>query len=374
MAPPQEEEDEDDADTRDMSPTNGDSSPSDTNTGYGTGAGDLEHRLQPTMRLPPVKETKAKKQGLGIGNISHSSLPHWNIFQQSNKSQSSVARKQNGFAASSSNLSVLSRSPSDRSLVPSAASSLGADERKRPGTSSSTKKKEKEPPSDDLTQMMNRASNYMTLAFFKIPSTVLCLSYKGRGQRNLEDVHDLVFRLPTFEYRNKTWSNLDLALQIKKDMIKALISHTGAIIGNKFSHHRPSRQHAATRLKEIANMSSLLSVHDGQTDSGASSPHDLDMWDDRPRPSFNSGRPSTLERSVSRDSSTYSLSKTKTISSSKSAMPASTPVLERPEFTGGVDDIEHRPHTHAGETGDHLIPPPMPWALEKDVSFGCCRL
>ena len=39
--------------------------------------------------------------------------------------------------------------------------------------------------------MMSRASNYMTLAYVKIPSVVLCLSYKGKGERNIEDVHDL---------------------------------------------------------------------------------------------------------------------------------------------------------------------------------------
>jgi len=33
-------------------------------------------------------------------------------------------------------------------------------------------------PSDELSQMMSRASNYMTLAYIKIPSVVLCLSYK----------------------------------------------------------------------------------------------------------------------------------------------------------------------------------------------------
>lgn len=32
--------------------------------------------------------------------------------------------------------------------------------------------------SDELSQMMSRASNYMTLAYIKIPSVVLCLSYK----------------------------------------------------------------------------------------------------------------------------------------------------------------------------------------------------
>ena len=28
----------------------------------------------------------------------------------------------------------------------------------------------------------------------KIPSVVLCLSYKGKGDRNIEDVHDFVVR------------------------------------------------------------------------------------------------------------------------------------------------------------------------------------
>lgn len=37
---------------------------------------------------------------------------------------------------------------------------------------------QQEKPSDELSQMMSRASNYMTLAYIKIPSVVLCLSYK----------------------------------------------------------------------------------------------------------------------------------------------------------------------------------------------------
>jgi hypothetical protein len=99
----------------------------------------------------------------------------------------------------------------------------------------------------------------MTLAYVKIPSMVLCLSYKGKGTRNFEDVHDLVFRMPNLEYRNKTWSNLDLALQLKKDVIRALISHAGAIVGNKISRHRPSK-HGQSRLRQIANTSAMLNT------------------------------------------------------------------------------------------------------------------
>ncbi|KAK7938060.1 uncharacterized protein PG986_014928 [Apiospora aurea] len=114
-------------------------------------------------------------------------------------------------------------------------------------------------PSDDLSKMIDRASNYMTFAYIKLPSVVLCLSYKGKGERNLEDVHDFVFRLPTIEYRNKTWSNLDLALNFKSRVIKALISHTGAIIGNKFSRHRPTNQQQS-KLRDLATSSVLLAT------------------------------------------------------------------------------------------------------------------
>lgn len=113
--------------------------------------------------------------------------------------------------------------------------------------------------SDDLTQMMTRASSYMSLAYVKIPSVVLCLSYQGRSERNLEDLHDFVFRMPVVEYRNKTWSNLDLALHLKRDVIKALISHTGAIIGNKLSHRRPMKQQQS-KLRGLVTNSTMLSA------------------------------------------------------------------------------------------------------------------
>ncbi|KAJ4855296.1 mitochondrial protein from FMP27 domain-containing protein [Trichoderma breve] len=112
--------------------------------------------------------------------------------------------------------------------------------------------------SDDLTKMIERANNYITFAHIKIPSVVLCLSYKGKDQRNFEDVHNFVFRLPLIEWQNKTWSNLDLALALKKAVVRALISHTGAIIGNKFSKHKPNAEQR-NRLRELASSSALIS-------------------------------------------------------------------------------------------------------------------
>ncbi|KAF2759068.1 hypothetical protein EJ05DRAFT_331582 [Pseudovirgaria hyperparasitica] len=280
------------------------------------GAGSLELRLQPTLNLSQsrTRSTQSSAQ-------SHRDRLHGlGLFRDSTgSSRGSIFRKHD---VSTDTLTTHStRPPSARS--PSVMSSSGQPSHSnsldgnRPNkfrltrvnsstASTSTSATKKETRSDDLTQMMSRASNYMTLAYVKIPSLVLCLSYKGKGQRNVEDVHNLVFRMPTLEYRNKTWSNLDLALQLKKDVTRALISHTGAIIGNKFSHHRPSKLQQS-KLRQIANSSALLSsaavqqaqdCATGQPTSGSpysSTPanaSDTSLSDPSgpPRKSFTSGR------------------------------------------------------------------------------------
>ena len=168
-------------------------------------------------------------------------------------------------------------------------------------SSSQTDSVDKDKPSDDLTLMMSRASNYMTLAYVKVPSVVLCLSYKGRGERNIEDVHNFVFRMPVLEYRNKTWSNLDLALRLKKDVIRALISHTGAIIGNKFSKQRPNKNQLS-RLREHAHSSTVLSNASGLLNVTSNSKHLRSAFGDSPRASSTSTI-SQLQRSDSYASS-----------------------------------------------------------------------
>ncbi|QSL64829.1 hypothetical protein MERGE_002133 [Pneumocystis wakefieldiae] len=93
-------------------------------------------------------------------------------------------------------------------------------------------------PNDDLNQMVLRANNNMTLLYVKVPSLILCLSYKGPRKKNIEDLNDFVFCIPTIEYRNKTWSYLDLVLHIKKEIIKAIIGHTGSLVKDKFIQRR----------------------------------------------------------------------------------------------------------------------------------------
>ena len=268
----------------------------------------LDQRLAPTLHLPQRNAPKLenKERGLGISNISPN-LHGFHIFQQSDRSRQNLQRSAASRQASSTanSTSNMSRSPSTRSLSTLASQAPSTADTEKTGSKrtllhrsySDERKKKNDKRSDDLTQMLNRASNYMTLAFVKIPSMVLCLSYKGQGKRNIEDVHDLVFRMPTLEYRNKTWSNLDLAMQLKKDVIKALISHAGAIVTNKLSHHRPSKQQQS-RLREIANSSTFI-VNGNGSSNGSETSSVLDLTETPGRPSTASARPSTLNRSLS---------------------------------------------------------------------------
>ena len=227
--------------------------------------GAMGRRLQPTYHLnhkpasPPTSLQRPK--GLGISSSDH----HLRVFKHLGNSDHRAVLSQTNLPrkASASSLRSLTKKANGNSTTNISALTLIDDKKKNGVHRSGSKdrrlrrKDKKAKPSDDLTQMMSRASNYMTLAHVKLDSFVICLSYKGKGERNLEDLHDFVFRMPVLEYRNKTWSNLDLALRLKKDVIRALISHTGAIIGNKFSHHRPNKQQQ-NRLRELAINSAIL--------------------------------------------------------------------------------------------------------------------
>ncbi|KAL5335400.1 mitochondrial protein from FMP27-domain-containing protein [Aspergillus crustosus] len=209
----------------------------------------LELRLQPTFSLsesPQVERRPTRLKGLTMTPIHHDNR------QQTRPSAALIKKK------SADSLRVLSRQATSFS-----STSVNEEKSKKFGLGIMSTKKAKKGV-DDFAQMMARASNYMTLAHVRVQDVVLCVSYKGRAEHNIEDLHDFVFRLPILEYRNKTWSNLDLALRLKKDVVKALISHAPAILGNKFSHHRPSKQQLR-RYRELASSSQLLNHQEGSS-------------------------------------------------------------------------------------------------------------
>ncbi|RAH87694.1 hypothetical protein BO86DRAFT_8643 [Aspergillus japonicus CBS 114.51] len=228
------------------------------------GSGAIELRLQPTLSLAEAARPRSQHRhlkGLALTPIHKDKDP--NLLMRPSTS-GALSKKR-----SVDSLRMLSRQPTERSLANTAGTNSTGDEKsKKFALGRPSKGKSKETP-DDLAQMMSRASNYMTLAHVKVHDVVLCLSYKGKGDHNLEDLHDFVFRLPVLEYQNKTWSNLDLALRLKKDVIKALISHAPAILGNKFSHHRPSKQQQQQqkRYRELVSSSQLLHNSDSVAQS-----------------------------------------------------------------------------------------------------------
>ncbi|KAI1107273.1 mitochondrial protein from FMP27-domain-containing protein [Jackrogersella minutella] len=224
---------------------------SDKEPSFSTRPGSLELRLRPTLTFDSrPNEDSSQKSSKAISVNSGDGASVFRLF-----GSKAVNKKPSYESLKSTNASQ-----QKMGLGRSATIATVGNENKKGGRFNLSRKPANadDMPSDDLTKMITRASNYTTFAYIKLPSVVLCLSYKGKGDRNIEDVHDFVFRLPTIEYRNKTWSNLDLALNFKSRVIKALISHTGAIISNKFKHRPNTAQQG--KLREIATSSVLLAT------------------------------------------------------------------------------------------------------------------
>ena len=273
-------------------------------SGFSTRPGSLELRLRPTLTSEP-KAQPVKQKAL---SIHASEGPQFRFFRTGTGSKSigGLIKKPSRESLNTPKMGI-GRSSTGFSSVQSTASTT--DKKRRFGLKRDNDDKAKQ-QSDDLTKMIDRASNFMTFAYIKMPSVVLCLSYKGKGDRNIEDVHDFVFRLPTIEWRNKTWSNLDLALALKSRVIKALISHTGAIIGNKFSRHRPTTAQQS-KLRELATSSVLLAAPQLAQNQFSGNPDDISddsasLYGTSPIDYSRSPPPASSSRSLARTSSHHS--------------------------------------------------------------------
>ncbi|KAH8669952.1 mitochondrial protein from FMP27-domain-containing protein [Ilyonectria robusta] len=222
---------------------------------FSTRPGSLELRLHPTLTSSSKSERSSKKALSVNTGEGHS----FRLFRTPGTSRTLLKKASHESLRPGATPRALGRSSTGFESKDGRESIAGSEKRIPRftlGKKQQADDKDKQ-ASDDLTKMMTRASHFMTFASIKMPSVVLCLSYKGKDQRNFEDVHDFVFRMPTIEWQNKTWSNLDLALALKKAVMKALISHTGALIGNKFSKHRPNAEQR-NKLRELANSSVLI--------------------------------------------------------------------------------------------------------------------
>ncbi|KAJ3051417.1 hypothetical protein HK097_007555 [Rhizophlyctis rosea] len=130
---------------------------------------------------------------------------------------------------------------------------------------------EKEAKLNELKQMQARASQNRSFIYIKVPGVQHCLSYRGPKEKNLEDLYMFAFKMPTLEYRNKTWSWLDFLEALKKDASRAVLANTGALVRDKlfqkrkitgpedvdtegtpaFNIRRPSLQHSGRSAEDM---------------------------------------------------------------------------------------------------------------------------
>lgn len=115
---------------------------------------------------------------------------------------------------------------------------------------------------EEIEEMIRRASNYLSIVSFKFKSCVISVTFRGHGSKRLVNVTDFALTLPEMTFTNQTWTLLDLTMEIKKFAIKALLSHTGSILGNKMVNHgrkrfdRPNRDNIRRSTSRISSFRS----------------------------------------------------------------------------------------------------------------------
>jgi hypothetical protein len=97
-----------------------------------------------------------------------------------------------------------------------------------------------------IIEMQSRADRNRSFIYIKVPGVQHCISYRGPKEKNLEDLQNFVFFVPTLEYRNQTWSWYDLLNALKKgndflnvDVLRAALANTGALVREKLFVKRP---------------------------------------------------------------------------------------------------------------------------------------
>ncbi|KAI9229330.1 MAG: golgi-body localization protein domain-containing protein [Piptocephalis tieghemiana] len=118
--------------------------------------------------------------------------------------------------------------------------------------------------STPIQLMQARAAKNKTFLYIHVPGAPICLSYQGKKTKNFTDIRGFVFDFPTLKYQNKTWSWLDLTLQIKKDLYWSALSHTGSLMKEKLfhnSHHAPP-VNASVNLPYLTAYTGEVMLHD----------------------------------------------------------------------------------------------------------------
>ena len=170
--------------------------------------------------------------------------------------------------------------------------SNGSDQTKRPSVqkSISDEKEKKEKgteQTDDLTQMLSRASQNITLVYVKVPSTVLCLSYKVRCSHltanfrlKKEKVLKMFKTLSSSCRRSSIVIGRGLIsilpctsrkviyfmIKLIIDVFKAILSHSGRLIRDKISFHRKDKPPQHQVMRQLSSYRSYMNLSDLRAD------------------------------------------------------------------------------------------------------------
>ncbi|ESO97897.1 hypothetical protein LOTGIDRAFT_228425 [Lottia gigantea] len=97
-------------------------------------------------------------------------------------------------------------------------------EKERKERESAMKKSPSFTSTDKIDIMKMRAASNNSFLYIKIPELSVKVSYKGMKEKNIEDVHDFSFVLPTMEHHNRIWTWFDVLMAAKNHSKRTLLS------------------------------------------------------------------------------------------------------------------------------------------------------
>ena len=96
---------------------------------------------------------------------------------------------------------------------------------------------------DQVDDMVSRSKQYLSIIDFKLNSFKALISFKYKtGIKRLLNVQNFIISFPELVIHRKVMSLLDIAMMVKKIVLKSVIMHSGSLIKNKLTvQHQPKR-------------------------------------------------------------------------------------------------------------------------------------
>jgi len=117
------------------------------------------------------------------------------------------------------------------------------------------------------SEMIQRASTYVSFVHMLVDAVTVCLSYKGDGEYSLTNLYDLEFQLPRLEYRHTLGTYGDMTDLLRRDLIRIAWNHRNTLIKGVISTN--ARKHQA--LKKTRQHRLLMYTDEATLSEGSES-------------------------------------------------------------------------------------------------------